>query len=273
MNHTIRSVTRPLIALLVAMTFAGTALGADPPDSPPSRASADFRPLPHQILKDAIDLGTAPLHWNRTKWLHLGEGIAVVLAAYTVDNQVSTFVSHQNNHAFTSYLKFVTQMGDGGGLVLCALMAGGGYFGHDDRLMDAGVDALESTGFASGIATPAVKLIVGRARPIFGLGKFTFHPFNPSFPSFPSGHTTNAFAIATAVATRYDNTRWVPIVAYTLATSVAVARVHDRAHFASDVLAGAMIGRAVAKSVVHNHLRAKVVVIPTSSGAIVDIRF
>lgn len=45
----------------------------------------------------------------------------------------------------------------------------------------------------------------------------------------------------------------IPTVAYTLATGVAFSRANDRAHFPSDLLAGALIGRAIAKSVVHRH--------------------
>ena len=259
--------------LIVLPAFPAGAQTTPPSLSTSERASADLRPLPHQMVKDAVDLGTAPLHWNRTKWLHLGEGIAVVLAAYTVDNQVTTFVTHQQNRLGNHYLSAMTKLGDGYGLGLMVVMAGGGFFAHDDRMMDAGIDALESAGFAAGIGTPAVKFIVGRARPIFGLGKHTFRPFHASYASFPSGHTTNAFAVATAIANRYDNTRWVPVLVYTLATSVAVARVHDRAHFFSDVIAGGLVGHAIAKSIVLNHKRANVAFIPTRNGAIVDLRF
>ncbi|MDQ2970573.1 MAG: phosphatase PAP2 family protein, partial [Acidobacteriota bacterium] len=41
--------------------------------------------------------------------------------------------------------------------------------------------------------------------------------------------------------------------AYSLASGVAFARMNDRAHFASDVVAGAIIGTAIGHSVVHRH--------------------
>ena len=140
-------------------------------------------------------------------------------------------------------------------------------------MMDSGIDALESSIAAAGIVTPAIKTVVGRARPIRDLGKHWFQPFNSGFQSFPSGHATNAFAMATAIATRYEDNRYIPAIAYGLATSVALARVHDRVHFASDVLAGGMIGHAVAKSITLNHVRAKVAVMPTGNGIAARIRF
>jgi len=153
------------------------------------------------------------------------------------------------------------------------VLAAGEYLRSDDRMMDAGVDALESSFAAAGVVTPAIKWAVGRARPIQDLGKHSFHPANSSYESFPSGHATNAFAIASAIATRYDDSHFVPAIVYGLATSVAVARVHDRVHFTSDVLAGAMIGRAIGKSIVRNHRRARVAFVPTLQGMSVRSNF
>ena len=227
-------------ALLLIFAFAGYA------DS-----------FPRQVVKDAKDLGTAPFRWRQHEWTRFGEGVGVVLGAYVVDNQVVRFVSRQQNPTLNTYLRDVTHLGGGYGLDLAAVLAAGGWLGHNDKMMDAGVDALESSFAAAGIVTPAIKTIAGRARPFQDLGKHSFHPFT-KYDSFPSGHATNAFAIATAIATRYDDNRYVPAIAYTLATSVAIARVHDRVHFASDVLAGGMIGHAIAKSITMNHKRVRV---------------
>ncbi|WP_066839499.1 phosphatase PAP2 family protein [Rufibacter ruber] len=66
--------------------------------------------------------------------------------------------------------------------------------------------------------------------------------------SLPSSHTSNAFAAATAIATVYRDTRWVPPVAYGVAILVGLSRIHDNAHWASDVVAGAAIGYLSAKA-------------------------
>ena len=224
------------------------------------------KPLAHQVLQDGRDLATAPLRWHGREWRRFAEGSAAVAAAFAADNQIVRFVSRQQTRGLDHYLSGVTHRGGGYGVDLAAVLAVGGYLRSDDRMMDAGVDALESSIAAAGVVTPVIKLAVGRARPIHDLGKHSFHPANGSFESFPSGHATNAFAIASAIATRYDDSPVVPSIAYGLATSVAVARVHDRVHFASDVLAGAMIGRAIGKSIVWNHRRARIAFMPTPRG-------
>ena len=71
--------------------------------------------------------------------------------------------------------------------------------------------------------------------------------------SFPSGHTTQAFAVASVIAEHYDPL-WIKIASYGVAVMVGYARMEENAHFASDVLAGAIIGTVVGRSVVHfNH--------------------
>lgn len=243
------------------------------PLSAADAVSKDAPTVARQVVRDGVDLATAPVRWHRREWLRFAEGSAAVVAAYAADDRIVRFVSRQQNQALNSYLRAVTHLGGGYGVDLAALLAAGGYLEGNDRMMDAGFDALESSFAAAGVVTPAVKTAVGRARPVNGLGKRSFHPLDASYQSFPSGHATNAFAIASAIATRYDDSRFVPAIAYGLAGSVAVARVHDRVHFASDVLAGAMIGRAIGKSIVWNHRRARVVFVPAPNGVSVRSEF
>jgi membrane-associated phospholipid phosphatase len=65
--------------------------------------------------------------------------------------------------------------------------------------------------------------------------------------SFPSGHTIAAFSIATVVAHRYRNHRWVPYLAYGGATAIAFSRLSLSAHFASDVFVGAALGYSISR--------------------------
>ncbi|KAA3436626.1 phosphatase PAP2 family protein [Rufibacter hautae] len=66
--------------------------------------------------------------------------------------------------------------------------------------------------------------------------------------SFPSSHTSNAFAAATALASVYRDSKWVPEVAYGVATLVGLSRINDNKHWASDVLAGAALGYLTGKA-------------------------
>lgn len=212
-------------------------------------------PTLRDVAKDAVDVATAPaLRWRGHEWMRFGEGLALVAAVYPLDAKISRAFA-RNHHKLTDrYLNAVTHVGGGYGTDLTLLMAGAGYLTHDRRMMNSGIDAFESAFFADGGVTFAGKRIFGRARPNAELGAHSFHPFNSTYQSFPSGHATNAFSIATAIATRYDDVPWVAPVAYTLASSVAVARVNSHVHWPSDVVAGALIGRAMAKSIVSRHV-------------------
>jgi membrane-associated phospholipid phosphatase len=65
--------------------------------------------------------------------------------------------------------------------------------------------------------------------------------------SFPSGHAMMSFSIATIFAHRYRQHRWVPYVAYGVATAISFSRITTGAHFPSDVLFGAVTGFAIAR--------------------------
>ena len=62
--------------------------------------------------------------------------------------------------------------------------------------------------------------------------------------SFPSGHTTTAFAFATAVACEHAWYWGVP--AYALAAFVGLSRMNDSKHYLHDVIAGATLGSSYA---------------------------
>lgn len=71
---------------------------------------------------------------------------------------------------------------------------------------------------------------------------------DPFSSSFPSGHTIDAFAVATVIAHRYGrHHRWVPFVAFGAAALIGFSRVTTQAHFPSDVFFGAALGYAVAQ--------------------------
>jgi membrane-associated phospholipid phosphatase len=65
--------------------------------------------------------------------------------------------------------------------------------------------------------------------------------------SFPSGHSMVAFAVATIVARRYGNHRWVPYTAYGLASLVGFSRLTLNVHFLSDVFMGGALGYTISR--------------------------
>jgi PAP2 superfamily len=233
-------------------------------------ASASAQLL-HTLGNDAKSLATAPFHWRKHEWARFGEGVALVAAAYAADPSIQRFVQRNRMHASDQFSTNVMRLGGGLGQDITIAMIAGGWLAKDDHLRDTGIEALESSVWASGLVTPALKRIAGRARPIHELGARSWHPFDSTYESFPSGHSTNAWAIATVIATRYDDNRVVPVIAYAAASSVSFARVDINVHWASDVIAGALIGRAVGKGIVTRH--GTMTLLPARRGAVAHWRF
>ena len=86
------------------------------------------------------------------------------------------------------------------------------------------------------VITLGIKEAVHRSRPNHG-----------DDLSFPSGHTSSMFTIAT-VLNRYYGAK-IGIPAYFIATFVGYTRVATRAHYLSDVVAGATLGYIVGRTV------------------------
>jgi PAP2 superfamily len=128
-----------------------------------------------------------------------------------------------------------------------------GYARHDQY--QVGTALLAAEAYAdSAVVDLAMKAITRRQRPsdvppgqpftdtFFAGGK---SPFKGS--SFPSGHAAGVFSVATVVASRYHNHRWVPWLAYSFATVISLSRVTTSAHFPSDVFLGAALGYTITR--------------------------
>ena len=94
-------------------------------------------------------------------------------------------------------------------------------------------------------AQVALKRAFRRARPSGPVSWWDVHA--PDQFSFPSGHTMNAFAVATLVTVH------VPMaapLAFAVAASVGASRVVLELHYVSDVAAGATLGTLLAAAAV-----------------------
>lgn len=100
---------------------------------------------------------------------------------------------------------------------------------------------------AAGAVGEVIKILVRRERPGPHQGAYVFRafgdrPFYTGDIGFPSSHAIVAFAGAAVLARLFPRTA--PAV-YLLAAGCGLTRILARAHFASDVVAGAMAGWAV----------------------------
>jgi PAP2 superfamily len=237
------------------------------------QASADELSYPKMLLDDVNYVVTAPSRWEEADWREAGRAsLAVVGTALLIDRPLRDEMRrHSGTDASIRQVeRFGAQYAAGviGGFYVFGTLAG------DDTATQVAQDGLAASLIASGIVTPAIKLVAGRSRPRDGEAVFEFKPFSKPNSSFPSGHTTEAFALASVVADHYDET-WVSAASYSVAGLVGLARTYHQAHFASDVVAGAMIGTLVGKSVVkHNTtLRSgKLVLLPEVGGGLMGLR-
>lgn len=114
----------------------------------------------------------------------------------------------------------------------------------EDRLARLGwVMAFVATAVGgSGLIAAALKLAIGRARPLVAEGAiWLYQPFafSAKWASFPSGHATTAGATALVLALLFPR-RARSIIA--VAAMVAASRVVVGAHYPSDVAAGFALG-------------------------------
>jgi len=126
-------------------------------------------------------------------------------------------------------------------------MAIAGLASHDNEVLRNAVSMAAGTAVSYGIAL-GLKYTVKRDRPFVTypeeFADKTGHDYSDSY-SFPSGHSTTAFATATALTLEYP--KWYVIVpSYAYAGTVAYSRMHLGVHYPSDVLAGALIGSGCA---------------------------
>ncbi len=144
-------------------------------------------------------------------------------------------------------------LGGPGTLVLSVGTYGVGLLARNRAVADIGLHATGAIGVASVVGV-VLKDAFGRARPYtvvdsnaydFGIGRGLRR--GSAYQSLPSGHTIAAFALASVLASE-SRMRWpraariVTPVGYGAATMVALSRMYNDAHWASDVALGAGIG-------------------------------
>ena len=126
------------------------------------------------------------------------------------------------------------------GMLIVAFVVVGGHRRRDAQR--AVVAAGLSAGVALAIAAVMAR-VVDRPRPFVGHHGVHLFVVHAADPGFPSDHATAAFAIAVALLLRFRIWGLVTLVA---ATVLAVGRVALGIHYPTDVLAGAVLGTAVA---------------------------
>ncbi len=191
-------------------------------------------------------LGRLKVGGGVPRWRTFGLAAAAVAGTVLVDEEIREVVQRHRSGGADRLAQAIRPLGHrAGALALIAALWTAGTLTGEAQLVAMGEDAFETTLFAAGVITPVLKRAVGRARPGEEVGAFRFDPFS-AYQSFPSGEATQAFAIASVVAAHSDRV-WVDVLAWSYAGAIAWERLNLDRHWASDVLAGALLGAGVGR--------------------------
>jgi hypothetical protein len=273
----------PPISELMSETIVldPSATGEDPPsaESPPP---ATRPPLPVRIwirlkqeagryVADAAGLVTAPAKWDSSDWKKFGGTTLILAGLFAADETIDHRFVKNRSHFTDRVSAATTSFGGGRGPEIAGTLIVGGILFHDPNVRDMGRDALEASLFTGLLNNLVVKRLFGRERPNHSNGETDFD-FGSTNSSFPSGHSTEAWSVASVIAMRAPG--WIiPGLAYTAATLVSFDRINDRVHFASDVFAGALIGTVVGRWLVARHRREEQKGAPDEKKAIKKVSF
>lgn len=212
-------------------------------------------------FKDTRDIFVAPFHWNAQKWLLTAEVLAATATIMTQDVTIHDFFQ-RNRSVFASEVSKHGLEPWGSAIYTSALYTGFLVYGelaNENRFRRLAWLGYKTIVISAGV-NYLVKEFFHRHRPyqvegevkngqLAELSQYEWDgPISKlQYNSFPSGHTVSAFAMATILATEFKDSKWVPVVAYSVAGLTGLSRIYDNKHWASDVFMGAVFGWAMGK--------------------------
>ena len=204
-------------------------------------------------FRDGGKVYTSPLHWSGKDWLKVLAFSGSAIAIHQIDEPLNNMI-YRNSAPFIKVFSN-TLKPFGNALYILPALGATYIYAHTtdkDNLSGFTITAGKAVIITNAIAT-WTKVLAHRHRP---------YDDTPSKPnqwdgpradlkndSFFSSHTATAFSLATVVASTYADHKWVPPVAYTMASLIGVARITGNYHWATDVFVGAVIGYSVGKLV------------------------
>ena len=239
---------------LLVTVFACQAQTAPSPQPSPSPIPASLPSLEREffnnILRDQKAIWTAPaqLGHANSKWVipsSIGF-MALITTDRITGDQINKF------HAQVTTSRVVSYPGSTFGVgAVAATFYLVGRTHNDNRARETGLLSAEAA-VDSFIVASALKGISQRGRPLIGRERSEFFDGGDSFPS---GHSVQAWSVATVIAHEYHDRRLVQVVAYGLASAISVARFTGGKHYISDVVVGSALGYGIGRYVYNAHHR------------------
>ena len=195
---------------------------------------------------DTKKVVTAPVRWKAAQWSAFAGIVGVWTITYVYDQEIHDFFQKNRSETTDNVSKYLIEPW-GNGLYSIPLLGIIYLTGRkNNRHRNVALTGLKAF-LISGGAAIITKQLLHRHRP------YQDEPPNPylwegpfewkeQYTSFPSGHTTTAFAVASVLAHGYKDKIWIGITSYSIATLVGISRINDNKHWATDVLAGAVLG-------------------------------
>lgn len=180
------------------------------------------------------------------------------LSASGADHEARVFV--ERNLGARGFSDFTVALGYYGLPAIGALVYASGLVARDTKLAGAGAAALQAMTITFA-TTVLLKGLTGRPFPNHGgdpeSPERLLHPewareFRGPLlenSAWPSGHTSVAVALASSLVSYYADVPWLPWVLYPGAATVAFGMMSGAHHWASDVVAGALMGHAIGASI------------------------
>ena len=215
------------------------------PSSPPPSLEREFV---KNILRDQKAIWTSPFHLEKSdaKWL-IPSGIGLT-ALITTDRITGDEIAEADRSVSTSHaISYAGSIYGVGAAATTFYLVG--RLKNNYRARETGVLIAEAA-VDSAIVEGVLKGISQRARPADGVERSEFFDGGSSFPS---GHSIQAWSLATVIANEYKHRRGVQVAAYAIASAVSIARFTGQKHYLSDVLVGSALGYGIGKYVYNTH--------------------
>ena len=212
-----------------------------------------LRQLPRNLLADQKDIWLFPTKLAKGKHWWPTIGVLGISAGFLASDPYSAppFRTTNDFSGFNSAFS-----GTNTAAIIAAIPAaiyGVGLLRKDSYAQNTALLAGEA--FVDGFLLDLpMKTITARRQPLqyAGNGPYADSFFNGSHNPFHDGgfysiHAVGAMAVATVIARRYHNHRWVPFAAYGMAGAICFSRITTSNHFPADVIFGGAMGYVISR--------------------------